>query len=99
MASLDDVRRLALALPEVEERLSHGSPAWFVGRGGMFVWDRPLRGSDLDHLGDVARLQVVQRRGNNDNGVRCAHRGLGIQQRSAGFCQRGIVILMRFVLI
>jgi hypothetical protein len=27
-----DVRRLALALPEVTERLSYGTPAWFVGR-------------------------------------------------------------------
>jgi hypothetical protein len=29
-AALRTVRRLALALPEAEERLSHGSPAFFV---------------------------------------------------------------------
>jgi hypothetical protein len=27
---LDHVRRLCLAFPEVEERISHGEPAWFV---------------------------------------------------------------------
>jgi hypothetical protein len=39
---LERVRTICLALPEVEERLSHGSPAWFV-RGkktiAMFVDD------------------------------------------------------------
>lgn len=29
-AALDHVRSICLALPEVSERLSHGSPAWFV---------------------------------------------------------------------
>lgn len=28
--ALTQVRRICLALPEVTERLSHGSPAWFV---------------------------------------------------------------------
>jgi hypothetical protein len=27
---LDRVRKICLALPEVTERLSHGSPAWFI---------------------------------------------------------------------
>ncbi len=40
--ALEQVRSLCLALPEVTERLSHGSPAWFV-RGKksivMFVDD------------------------------------------------------------
>lgn len=53
MAGWDDVRRCVEALPEVEERLSHGTPAWYV-RGAMFVWDRPLRASDLEVLGDRA---------------------------------------------
>ncbi|HVJ96269.1 MAG TPA: MmcQ/YjbR family DNA-binding protein [Acidimicrobiia bacterium] len=38
---LDEVRKLCLALPEVEERLSHGAPTWFV-RGKKTVatvWD------------------------------------------------------------
>jgi hypothetical protein len=28
---LDRVRALCLALPETSERLSHGSPTWFIG--------------------------------------------------------------------
>lgn len=34
------LRELCLALPNVEERVSHGEPAWFV-RGKLFVtlWD------------------------------------------------------------
>src|SRR6476619_8002646 len=53
MASWDDVRRIALALPETSERLSHGHPAWRVKDKG-FVWDRPLRKSDLEALGEGA---------------------------------------------
>ena len=53
MATWDDVRRIALALPETSERPSHGHPAWRVKDKG-FVWDRPLRKSDLEALGDGA---------------------------------------------
>jgi hypothetical protein len=53
VASWDDVRRLALALPEVEEGTSWGTAAWKVG-GKTFVWERPLRRSDLAALGDAA---------------------------------------------
>lgn len=53
MATWDDVRRIALALPETEERPAWGSAAWRV-RGKMFVWERPLRGSDLRVLGSEA---------------------------------------------
>jgi len=53
MASWDDVRRLALALPETTEQSSHGHPAWRV-RDKLFVWDRPLRAADLRALGDAA---------------------------------------------
>ncbi len=35
-ASLERLRRLCLALPEVTERQSHGEPTWFVG-GRTFV--------------------------------------------------------------
>ncbi|MGC5021043.1 MmcQ/YjbR family DNA-binding protein [Micromonospora sp. DT47] len=53
MATWEDVRRLALALPETTERPSHdGLPAWRV-RDKLFVWERPLRRSDLDALGDA----------------------------------------------
>jgi hypothetical protein len=53
MASWDDVRRLALALPETSEALSHGSASWRVRDKG-FVWERPLRPADLRALGDAA---------------------------------------------
>ncbi|MEW2385503.1 MmcQ/YjbR family DNA-binding protein [Micromonospora sp. NPDC047707] len=54
MATWDDVRRIALALPETTEAPSYdGLPAWKV-RGKAFVWERPLRRADLDALGDDA---------------------------------------------
>ena len=36
-AALGEVRRICLALPEVSERLSHGSPTWFVRGKKTFV--------------------------------------------------------------
>ncbi len=53
MAGWEDVRRLALALPETSERTSHGNAAWRV-RDKLFVWERPLRPADLRALGDAA---------------------------------------------
>ena len=53
MASWDDVRRIALALPETDERLVHEHASWRV-RDKMFVWERPLRRADLEALGDDA---------------------------------------------
>jgi hypothetical protein len=53
MATWDDVRRLALALPETEEVISRGRPQWRV-KDKLFVWDRPLRRPDLEALGDGA---------------------------------------------
>ena len=53
MATWDDVRRLALALPETTEDLSHGHLFWRVRDKG-FVWERPLRASDLKALGAAA---------------------------------------------
>lgn len=53
MASLDDLRRLALALPEVTETTSRGAAFWQVAGKG-FVWERPLRANDLAELGDRA---------------------------------------------
>jgi hypothetical protein len=49
----DDVRRIALALPDTSERTSHGNAAWRV-RDKPFVWERPLRPADLRALGDAA---------------------------------------------
>jgi hypothetical protein len=53
VASWDDVRRIALSLPETSERLSHGHPMWRVRDKG-FVWERPLRAADLKALGNGA---------------------------------------------
>jgi hypothetical protein len=53
MASFDDVRRIALELPEVRERESRGLVQWQV-KEKLYVWERPLRKSDLVALGDAA---------------------------------------------
>jgi hypothetical protein len=53
MATWDDVRRLALALPETSERTTRGTAHWVVKDKG-FVWERPLRRGDLEALGDQA---------------------------------------------
>jgi len=49
----DDVRRIALALPETSERTSRGWTHWRV-RDKLFVWERPLLKTDLRALGDDA---------------------------------------------
>jgi hypothetical protein len=49
MATWDDVRRLALALPETAET----GLAWNV-KGKGFAWERPLRKKDLADLGAAA---------------------------------------------
>jgi hypothetical protein len=53
MADWDDVRRIALSLPEATEQPMHGLPSWRV-RKKLFVWERPLRASELETLGDSA---------------------------------------------
>src|SRR3954454_2195367 len=53
VASFDDVRRIALALPETAEAISRENRHWRV-KDKNFVWERPLRRSDLDALGDAA---------------------------------------------
>jgi hypothetical protein len=53
MATWEDVRRLALALPQATESTSYGHAAFKV-RDKMFVWERPLRQSDVTALGDAA---------------------------------------------
>jgi hypothetical protein len=54
MATWDDVRRLALALPSTAERVSRdGLLAWDV-RDNTFAWERPLRPADRKALGPAA---------------------------------------------
>jgi hypothetical protein len=53
VANWDEVRRIALALPETSERASRGIPAWRV-RDKLIVWERPLRRADVEALGDDA---------------------------------------------
>ena len=55
MATWQDVRDIALGLPETEERRGGhtGAPEWRV-RTRLFAWQRPLRRADLEALGDHA---------------------------------------------
>ena len=54
MATWEDVTRLALAMPEATEQTrANGLRAWCV-KDKFFVWERPLRKSDLAALGDAA---------------------------------------------
>jgi hypothetical protein len=53
VANWDDVARLALDLPETAEVVSRGHRQWRV-KDKLFVWERPLRRSDLEALGDAA---------------------------------------------
>ena len=51
MATWEDVRRIALALPETSERLSRDLSQWRV-KDKLFIWERPLRRADIEALGD-----------------------------------------------
>jgi hypothetical protein len=53
VANFEDVRRIALALPETSERVSRELRQWRV-KDKLFVWERPLRRADLEALGDDA---------------------------------------------
>ncbi|WP_037603441.1 MmcQ/YjbR family DNA-binding protein [Streptacidiphilus rugosus] len=71
MATWDDVRRCALALPGTSERPSRDHAHWWVGGKG-FVWERPLRRSDLDALGLQAQEGPVLGARVADEGVKAA---------------------------
>jgi len=54
MATWDDVRRTAMALPETTENAAgDGLLGWRV-RDKSFAWERPLRRADFEALGDAA---------------------------------------------
>jgi hypothetical protein len=53
VATWDDVRRIALELPETSEEVSRDLRHWRVKDKG-FVWERPLRRADREALGEAA---------------------------------------------
>ena len=54
MADWDDVRRIVASLPETrEDRRKSGQMSWRVTDKSL-AWERPLRNSDLQQLGDAA---------------------------------------------
>jgi len=53
VASWDEVARIALGLPQASEVVARGLRQWKV-KDKLFVWERPLRRSDLEALGDSA---------------------------------------------
>jgi hypothetical protein len=58
VADWDDVRKIALALPDTDEQASHGHVAWRV-HGKLFVLERPLRARDREELGDAAPTGAI----------------------------------------
>jgi hypothetical protein len=53
MASWSDVRKIALGFPGASEGTAFGAACWTVNKK-LFVWERPLRKSDLAALGAKA---------------------------------------------
>ncbi len=56
MVTLDEVARIALALPEVTEGQRLGFRTWFVAGKG-FAWERPFSKADIRRFGDVTPPQ------------------------------------------
>jgi hypothetical protein len=53
VADWQDVKRIALALPESSELRSREKLQWRV-KDKLFVWERPLRPKEIEALGDAA---------------------------------------------
>lgn len=68
MATWEDVREIALGLPETDEQPSRGHAFWRV-KGKGFVWERPLGKTDLRALGAAAPNGPIL-------GVRVEHLGI-----------------------
>jgi hypothetical protein len=71
VATIEDVRRIALSLPETGERTSRGNLEWRVRDKG-FVWERPLRKADIAALGDRVPDGPVCAAHTADEGVKLA---------------------------
>ncbi|MFN2466408.1 MAG: hypothetical protein ABR598_09120 [Candidatus Dormibacteria bacterium] len=52
MLSLEEVARIASALPGVTEGQQHGNRAWFVG-DKAFAWERPYSKADIRRFGEA----------------------------------------------
>jgi hypothetical protein len=50
VATIDDVARIAMELPEVTDGERHGTRTWFVA-GKAFAWDRPFSKADIRRFG------------------------------------------------
>jgi hypothetical protein len=53
VADWDEVRRIALGLPQTSERRSREKRQWRV-KDKLFVWERPLRPKEAEELGERA---------------------------------------------
>jgi hypothetical protein len=51
MATLDDLARIAEALPEVTVGERHGNRTWFVG-AKAFAWERPFSKADIKRFAE-----------------------------------------------
>ena len=52
----DQVRAICLRLPEATERLSHGAPAFFVGKQFVMLWPQGHHEHEFPHLWCAAPL-------------------------------------------